>query len=89
MAPTRAQMARHAEIRKEWRTFRAEHIFSQKQLAEKLGISRRAVQYTEQAKPERACIPGPNTLSRFHALKVIKERESYGGNDIEGAVERQ
>lgn len=76
MAPSKAQAARHREIRKEWRAFRRDHLFTQKQLAEQLGVSRRAVQYVEAPAPKRACLPSRTTQDRFRVLKAKFEGEN-------------
>lgn len=53
--------------REEWRAFRRKNLFSQKRLAEHLGISIRSVQNVEGAH----FTPIPAVLSRFATLKAM------------------
>lgn len=60
----------------EWRSFRQEHLFSQKKLAEVLKVSLRTVQGTEGAEST----PIASTLRSFAELKNRYERERQRAN---------
>jgi DNA-binding XRE family transcriptional regulator len=68
------KQALHKECRarrSEWIEFRRKYLFTQKRLAEVLGISRRTVQMIEGERVER---PHPDTLRAFLTLKIKHER---------------
>lgn len=71
VAPSKEQVAKQKAIAKEFIAFRTKHLFSQVKLAEALGVSRRAIQYAEYG----PCIPLPDTLKKFRALKNKYESE--------------
>ncbi len=67
----------HREMADEWKEFRLVHSYTQKKLAEALGVSRRTIQYVErgnQGRPELPCIPRGETVAKFRALKKKLER---------------
>jgi len=64
--PTEEDKERRARRRTEWVEFRKEYLFTQKRLAEILGISRRTVQQIEAG----LVTPLPQTLRNFLALKA-------------------
>ncbi len=64
--PTKDDLKRKEKRRHEWREFRTSYMFTQKKLAETLGLSRRTVQQIEAGK----VIPYPGTLRLFEALKA-------------------
>lgn len=69
---------RQRKIAKEWISFRTRYLFSQVRFAETLGISRRTVQYVESGKgqnPAWPCIPMPETMAKFQALKKTYKGE--------------
>jgi transcriptional regulator with XRE-family HTH domain len=58
--------------------FRSDHLLSQEEFGKLIGISRRTVQYVENgnsSRPEWLCMPLPDTMARFRALKKKHERE--------------
>jgi DNA-binding XRE family transcriptional regulator len=55
----------------EWRDFMKNHLFTEKRLAETIGISRRTVQMVRAGK----VTPHDNTLRLFVALKAKYDRE--------------
>lgn len=57
----RQQRRERAERALEWRLFRKNHLFTQKQLAEVMDISRRTIQQIESGRVS----PHPQTLRRF------------------------
>jgi DNA-binding XRE family transcriptional regulator len=79
MAVTKAERAKQKKIANDWIQFRGKHLFSQVRLAEALGISRRAVQYTESGRshnPNWGCIPTDETQAKFRALQAKFEKEA-------------
>ena len=79
MPPAKTEKAKQRQIAKEWATFRKRFLFSQVELAEALGVSRRLVQYVETGKGQRPtwrCIPNDETLARFRVLKSKHEAEA-------------
>ncbi len=66
----------------EWREFRRDHLFTQKKLADVLGISRRTVQKIEAAQTT----PLADTLSRFKILQTRHEgsEAAYEDPSVEG-----
>lgn len=85
MAPSRALRAKQRRIREQFVKFRQRYLFSQAQLAEALGVSRRTVQYVETGNaqnPDWTCIPSRRTLERFQGLQAKCRQEER--NWIEG-----
>jgi predicted transcriptional regulator len=72
---TDADLQEREKRKKEWRQFRKEHLFTQVNLAEFLGISRRTVQLVEAGRVS----PFPGTLRRFLALKAKHEQGGMTG----------
>ena len=67
--PTEEDLVIREKRAKEWIEFRREYIFTQKKLADVLGISRRSVQFIEGAE----VTPLASTLTKFNALKARYE----------------
>lgn len=79
MGVTAADRAAQRKVSREFKTFRRRFLFSQVQLSEALGVSRRTVQYAESGKggdPDWPCIPQPSTLLKFKQLKAKHEKEA-------------
>lgn len=64
--PTEEDLERRTRRQAEWVEFRKEYLFTQKRLAEILGISRRTVQQVEAG----LVTPLPDTLRSFLTLKA-------------------
>jgi len=69
--PTREDRREQKKRKDEWREFRKEHLYTQKKLAEAIGVSRRTVQEIEAGR----VIPYPHTLRLFEALKAKYSQE--------------
>lgn len=69
--PDEIDLEQRVERQHEWRTFRTRYLFSQKKLAEVLGISRRTVQEIEAGR----ITPHMETLRLFSRLKAKYEAE--------------
>lgn len=64
---TPADLRARRTRQEEWRAFRRDHLFSQRRLAEHLGVSIRTVQYVESA----AHTPIAAIQSKFETLKAL------------------
>lgn len=64
MSPKSAPESQRVEVAKEWIAFRHDHMMTQQELANALGISRRSVNYIEAAQK----YPGPLTQGMMRAL---------------------
>lgn len=62
--PTTRDMAERKKRAKEWKEFRKNHLFTQKKLAEVLGISRRTIQMIENSRvsPKMTVLGSMRTL---------------------------
>lgn len=72
LKPTSQDLEKREERARVWRQFRKDYLFTQKRLADIVGISRRTVQQIEAG----TITPQSNTLRLFLVIK--KKHETHG-----------
>jgi ribosome-binding protein aMBF1 (putative translation factor) len=82
MARSKEELNRRKARAKVWLDFRKEFLFSQVQLADALGISRRMVQYAESA----TVTPNKEILARFDELMRKHQREKVRSQSKESFI---
>lgn len=80
--PSEEDLQRRESRKAEWSQFRKEHLFTQVELAQFLGISRRTVQLIEAGKVS----PFPGTLRKFSELKAKHESERRWNEDSSSSL---